>query len=133
MVQSDSAVSQSTTNTETRLLIITGGGRGESVTQTEGADVDAAAADARQAANGEEEVWLRKDGGHEAAHGVQAHTHQQHRTLPVPADRSDGVQAAGATEQCVCVCVCACVCVCVCSYRSEMAPPNREPSSKPTM
>lgn len=55
------------------------------VTQTEGADVDAAAADARHAANSEEEERLRKDGRHKATHSVHAQTHQQHRTLAVPA------------------------------------------------
>lgn len=37
------------------------------VTQTEGADVDTAAADAGHAANGEEEEGLGEDGGHQAA------------------------------------------------------------------
>lgn len=55
------------------------------VTQTEGADVDTAAADAGHAANSEEEEGLGEDGRHEAAHGVHAQTHQQHGTLAVPA------------------------------------------------
>ena len=55
-----------------------------SLTQTEGADVDAAGAHAGQAADDEEDKRLRKDGGHEAAHGVHAQAHQQHGTLPVP-------------------------------------------------
>lgn len=38
------------------------------LTQTEGADVDTAAADAGHAANGEEEEGLGEDGGHQAAH-----------------------------------------------------------------
>lgn len=59
------------------------------VTQAEGADVDAAAAHARQAADGQEEQRLRQDGGHEAAHGVHAQARQQHGTLAVPA-RTNG-------------------------------------------
>lgn len=50
-------------------------------TQAEGADVDAAAADARQAADGEEEERLRKHGGHQTARGVQVDGGQEHRAL----------------------------------------------------
>lgn len=77
-------------------------------TQTEGADVDAAAADTCQAANGEEEGGLRKEGGHQATDGVNTHTHQEHRTLPIPAQTRDhtvshGFSVLGFT--CVSVCV----------------------------
>lgn len=42
------------------------------VTEAEGADVDAAAANGCQAADGEEEERLRKHGGHQAAEGLDA-------------------------------------------------------------
>jgi len=54
--------------------------------------VDAAAADAGQAAHGEVEEGLGERGGHEAAEGVHVHARQQHRALPVPADGSAEVR-----------------------------------------
>ncbi|KAK5611037.1 hypothetical protein CRENBAI_022843 [Crenichthys baileyi] len=58
------------------------------VTEAEGADVDATAANRCQAADGEEEERLRKNSGHQAAKGLHARAHQQHRALPVPTEKT---------------------------------------------
>lgn len=68
------------------------------VTQAEGADVDAAAAHARQAADSQEEQRLRQDGRHETAHGVHAQARQQHGTFAVPA-QTNGNAAVTEREQ----------------------------------
>lgn len=62
------------------------------VTQTEGADVDTAAADAGHAANGEEEEGLGEDGRHQAARRVHAQARQQHGALAVPAQTKKTTQ-----------------------------------------
>lgn len=60
---------------------------GGDVTQTEGADVDAAAGNCRQTADSEEDDWLGEKSRHDAAEGVHARRHQQQWTLPKPAGK----------------------------------------------
>lgn len=70
------------------------------VTEAKGADVDAAAANGCQAADGEEEERLRENGGHQAAEGMNAGARQQHRTLPVPAGQSPTCSLSGILAAC---------------------------------
>lgn len=113
------------------------------VTQAEGADADAAAAEARQAAHSQEEQRIRQSGRGGATHSLHAQANEQHRALAIPAPKKDKTNKnragdRGDTESRE-GCCCRRFSLCFSAifprlwYRSEMAPPNSDPSSIPTM